>query len=43
MIQFFIDLFLGANVGLFLYAYILVEKNADKNFIEMGNKIERRK
>lgn len=26
----------GANVGLFLYACILAEKNADKNFYRNG-------
>ncbi len=40
MIQFFIGLFLGANVSLFLYACVLAGKNTDKNFIEMEKKSE---
>ena len=31
MIPFFIGLFLGANISLFLYACILVGKDADEN------------
>lgn len=40
MIQFFIGLFLGTNVSLFLYACILAGKNADKSFIEMNKENE---
>lgn len=40
MIQFIIGLILGDNISLFLYACILVGKNADKNIIYKGGNNE---
>ena len=38
MILFFLGLFLGANISLFLYACILAGKNADEHIEEKGGK-----
>ncbi len=37
MIQFFIGLFIGANVSLFLYACILVGKKSDEKIYDKGD------
>lgn len=37
---FILGLFVGANISLFLYACILVGKNADKNIISKGGNNE---
>ena len=38
MISFIIGLFVGANLGLFLYACIIVGKEADKHIYKEGGK-----
>lgn len=43
MIQFFIGLFLGANISLFLYALIICGKKADENMEHKEVKSEWRK
>ena len=43
MFHFLIGLFLGAGISLFLYACMIVGKQADENIEEMENFNERRK
>lgn len=39
MISFIIGLFVGANLGLFLYACILADKKADEHIYNEGGKL----